>query len=690
VTDRNRLYLLFLQIFIFQAGFGLVVPVLPLYAQEFGIGPAGIGVVIGIYGLARVLADLPAAWLATRIGHSRAMGIGALVLTVGSGLTGFANSLPELLAYRFIAGAGAATTLVVGQAMAAAHPAPFTRSKAISYYQSAFLAGVGLGPVLGGPLADVAGLQAPFLIYAALAAVVGVIGLLAGMPEPVHGSSGHGSPHPAARTYLLLLRDTPFLLVSLITLMMHFTRTGGLHGMVPILGTEQYAMSTSTIGLALGLNGLLNLVVTFAAGSIAERIDRKALLIPGALMLVGSLVVFAMASDPSLFLVAAGLWGVGTGLTGPVTAIYVAERASGDPTPSLGLYRMLSDIGYLTGPLLMGLSATHVGTPVTFLWCAALLLAVVLAFQIVVSSHRKADDQQVAPTASEGTDMTTTPHIAGPLNVEVAGPVGAPVMVFVHPNPLDSASWLFQMAHFSTWYRCVAVDLPGYGRSPSASSGITMAELADAVWEAVDRADGAPTSPAVVVGCSIGSHVAEHMYHRRPEQTRALVLSGTGWFPTRDFAPRRIAEYEQHGVEFRYQHALQDFSPQFAATPLARWLATLGQERNDTADAPSIVNMFAARIEPDPDWLFDDLQAPVLILSGSEDGSHASAFDLLERLPSAEMRVLQGAGHACYFEQPWSFDTEVLAFLARLDATAAPTHLTPRTTLDPLIPEGAS
>ena len=63
-----------------------------------------------------------------------------LVLTVGSVMTAFAGSLAELLAYRFVAGAGAAVTLVVGQAMAAAIPGPYSRGRAISLYHAAFLA----------------------------------------------------------------------------------------------------------------------------------------------------------------------------------------------------------------------------------------------------------------------------------------------------------------------------------------------------------------------------------------------------------------------------------------------------------------------------------------------------------------------------------------------------------------------
>src|SRR3954462_6256449 len=76
-------------------------------------------------------------------------------------------------------------------------------------------------------------------------------------------------------------------------------------------------------------------------------------------------------------------------------------------------------------------------------------------------------------------------HIEGPLYYERMGRTG-PVMAFVHPNPMDQSCWIYQMAHLSTWYRCIAIDIPGYGRSPKAKPGLTMDDMAQACWEAID------------------------------------------------------------------------------------------------------------------------------------------------------------------------------------------------------------
>ena len=54
----------------------------------------------------------------------------------------------------------------------------------------------------------------------------------------------------------------------------------------------------------------------------------------------------------------------------------------------------------------------------------------------------------------------------------------------------------------------------------------------------------------------------------------------------------------------------------------------------------------------------------MIILTGSEDGSHPSSFALQARVPNCELKVLPGAGHACQIEQPWLFNRFMLEFLA--------------------------
>src|ERR1700720_3178816 len=216
-------------------------------------------------------------------------------------------------------------------------------------------------------------------------------------------------------------------------------------------------------------------------------------------------------------------------------------------------------------------------------------------------------------------------HIDGPLYYERMGRIG-PVMAFVHPNTMDQSCWIFQMAHLSTWYRCIAIDIPGYRRSPQAKEGLTMDDMAQACWEAVDEA--APGERAILVGCSVGSAIVPYMHHLEPKRTAALVLSGTGYNPAKEFAARRIAAYTANGIDYRWGYTFEDLSPAFRATPMARFFADMFTERNPYADVQSIIYQFEALGKPLPAGHHETIARPMIILSGSEDGAHQRAFGL--------------------------------------------------------------
>ena len=252
-------------------------------------------------------------------------------------------------------------------------------------------------------------------------------------------------------------------------------------------------------------------------------------------------------------------------------------------------------------------------------------------------------------------------HIDGPLNWERLGKEGPPV-AFVHPNSMDLSSWVYQMAHLSTWFRCVAMDLPGYGRSPTAQPGLTMPDVAQACWEAVDAMTSEPT---ILVGCSIGANVVMHMANQQPERTSAVVMSGAAYRPVKDFAATRIQQYSDQGIAFRRQHALECLSPEFAESEMGRYFVDLFAERDEWADVSTIIEQIRAVGRPDPEWLFRGVSCPTIIINGSLDASYPGSFELQKRIAGCEHVTMEGAGHCPYMERPWEWDTHFLDFVRR-------------------------
>src|SRR5438270_12052998 len=87
-TTHRTLALVCLVILINQIGFGLIVPVTPIYARTFGVHEAAIGLVVAVYGLGRFVCSAPVGHAADRIGRRNVIVAGTVLTCIGSGLCG--------------------------------------------------------------------------------------------------------------------------------------------------------------------------------------------------------------------------------------------------------------------------------------------------------------------------------------------------------------------------------------------------------------------------------------------------------------------------------------------------------------------------------------------------------------------------------------------------------------------------
>jgi pimeloyl-ACP methyl ester carboxylesterase len=252
-------------------------------------------------------------------------------------------------------------------------------------------------------------------------------------------------------------------------------------------------------------------------------------------------------------------------------------------------------------------------------------------------------------------------HISGPLYAEVQGGSG-PVMLFLHSYPLDRRLWMFQTAHFSAKFCTIAVDLAGFGRSPAAQEGITLADHAAACWEAVDRvADG----PVIIHGNSMGSEIAMWMADQRPQRTACIVLSGFGFLPDfREHQLQRKVVCRAKGVDHRRDMVLQQFPQRLHQTRLIQYYTDLICESNDANTLESLVRNAQALADADA-ALYPRLNVPTLMITADEDPARESGEKLHRRIRGAELVCLEGAGHACNFEVPWAYDAAVIDFLKK-------------------------
>jgi len=379
-----------------QLGFGGIVAVVALYARSFGVSQSAIGVTIAIYGLARFLVAMPAGRLADGLGRRPALAIGGLVTAAGNLLCAYAPSFAVLVGARFVAGAGAALVLISGQIILADITTPERRGRTMAIYQGVFLFAVGIGPLPGGLLAEHYGLRAPFLAYA-VAGVLAAALAWALIPETKSARSPGSSEAalvlpPFGSQIRLLTGHTGFMLVSLVSFMNAVARTGALFNVIPVLAQDRLSLSTDRIGLGLALASLVGLAVVYPSGVLVDRYGRKLVIVPATLVSGVSLLLFLLAPSYAWFLAGCVAWSLAAGVSGAAPAAYAADVAPpGMNAAAMSAFRMLADLGYVVGPIALGLATDLVGADAALGATALLLAATALLFgRYAPESHRGA------------------------------------------------------------------------------------------------------------------------------------------------------------------------------------------------------------------------------------------------------------------------------------------------------------
>jgi MFS family permease len=377
-----------------QLGFGAIVPVIALYARSFGVTQAAIGVAIAMYGLARFLVAVPVGKLTDVLGRRAALSVGGLVTAAGNLLCAVAPNFATFVAARFVAGVGAALVLIAGQIVLADITTPERRGRVMAIYQGVFLFAVGVGPYPGGLLAERFGLAAPFVVYGLAGALASSVAWVFIPDTRAAGVSAAdaAAPAPFAAQIRLLTAHTGFMLVSLVGFMNAVVRTGALFNVVPVLARDRLGLGTDRIGFGLALASVVGLMLAYPAGVLVDRYGRKSVIVPATVAAGASMLLFLAAPSYAWFLAGCVVWSVAVGVSGAAPAAYAADVApSGMNAAAMSTFRMLSDLGYVIGPVALGVATDLFGADAALAACAALMTGVAALFgRFAPESYRSA------------------------------------------------------------------------------------------------------------------------------------------------------------------------------------------------------------------------------------------------------------------------------------------------------------
>lgn len=386
-------------------GFGLIVPTLPLFARRFGVGDAGVGLLITVFAATRLVGDLFAGGLIDRYGERAMAGLGAAIVGVSSVAAGAAPNYPLLVAFRGAGGVGSALFLGAMLAYLIGTVPAGERGRAMGIFQTVVGIGFLLGPLFGGLVAGVGDLNTPLYVYGAICLVAAPLVLRAMSAEKVPASAlaespdladGHAPPPPripAWRRLRPLLADSAYR-AALVTTATTFLTVGAIQTLVPAFWEEGLGRSASTVGVPFTLHAAATLAVIWHAGGLSDRRGRKAALVPALALSTVGIALLGTATSAVALVGLMAVLGVASGYTRPGPTAIVGDVApAGARGAAVAGYRTAGDIGALVGPIMAGVIAESVGRGAAFLAVAGF---VALAWALVVAARETAPSRTVA------------------------------------------------------------------------------------------------------------------------------------------------------------------------------------------------------------------------------------------------------------------------------------------------------
>ena len=365
-----------------------IVPLLPDYVHTLHLSKTQAGAVIGAYSAATLVMALPAGRIADRIGPRRITIAGVALMTVSTLGYAVASSFWVLLAARFGQGVASAISWTAGLAWLSAGTAPARRGPALGIAMTCGSVGALLGPVIVGPMSSQLGIRAPFVILAAVAAVLLVASAI---PPDIRAEEGAGVG--VIETFATALRSR-LLAIAVLVMSLVAVMSGLVETLVPLrMGQDGY--SASAISLLLGLAGLT------AAGTqlmIARGYNRFGGVRIASLSIAGMALMLGLLAVPSSALAIAVIYVLFTpAISGQYAVSFPLAAAGADEVGLphgmvLGAMNVCWGFGFFIGPAAGAALAQATSDRATYLVAALITLAALPTVRALALSPRECQE----------------------------------------------------------------------------------------------------------------------------------------------------------------------------------------------------------------------------------------------------------------------------------------------------------
>jgi DHA1 family tetracycline resistance protein-like MFS transporter len=371
---------LFTIIFIDLIGFGLVIPLLPFYAEQHHASPETVTLLMATYSFMQLFAGPLWGRLSDRHGRRPVL----LLSLVGSVLSylwlGFADSLWMLFGARALQGAMAGN-IAAAQAYIADVTSPENRARGMGLIGAAFGLGFILGPAIGGLLAgsdpNAPDVQLPFLLGAGLsaAAFVGALVFLKESLDPMRRRFGKNRLEAVgsalARPRLRLLIFLYFVIIFAFA---------GMETTFAMWAKRQLGWGPEPVGYLFAYVGVLSAAMQGGLiGRLTKRFGEERVVVAGNAAIVLGLAALPLATSLPLLLVASAFLSLGLGMTQPALNSLISRQAGAHEYGEvMGVAQSTGSLARILGPAFAGLLFGQLGRNAPYVAGAVIMLGAVL------------------------------------------------------------------------------------------------------------------------------------------------------------------------------------------------------------------------------------------------------------------------------------------------------------------------
>ena len=370
--DKKAFFILVATMLISMLGFGIVVPLLPIYADQMGASALEIGFINAGFSLMLLVALPFMGRLSDRFGRKVFLCTGLAVLTVASLGFIWAQNPMQLILVRIFQGIGASMHLPIAQAYLGDITPKGQEGRWMGHFNAILFSGMSLGPLFGGALTDLFNINTTFLVMAALC-LIGFIATLILLPEFKKKvvAVRNGSAFEGLKKSRIMKGVFAFRIA--IGFSMACTMT-----FLPLFGSQKLGLSVFLIGVLIASRTPLALLQSYT-GMLADKYSRRGLVSAGSIGAIIFIALMPLAGGFWPLLILHGLMAIGVAFAMPAANAYVVEegRIFGMGA-SMALFMMAMQIGNGVGPVMLGGIVDFMGIESAF-YAAAIILALGVA-----------------------------------------------------------------------------------------------------------------------------------------------------------------------------------------------------------------------------------------------------------------------------------------------------------------------